>query len=46
MKKYKCWVTIEEIDEEEGTYEDVGEPEAIGEFDTLEEAEEFVAALA
>ena len=45
MKKYKVWIAIEEINEEEDFYEDVGMPESLGEFDTLEEAKEFVEVL-
>jgi len=45
MKKYKVWIVIEAIDEKEDFYEDVGMPESLGEFDTLREAEEFVATL-
>jgi hypothetical protein len=45
MKKYKVWAEIEEIDEEEDIFERVGGPDLIGEFDTPEEAEEFVASL-
>jgi len=41
MKKYKVWIHVEEIDEEEDTYEDVGLPEELGVFSTLEEAEQF-----
>ena len=37
-KVYKVWVHVEEIDEDEGHYEDVGIPESIGEFETQEEA--------
>jgi len=45
MKKYKVWIVIENINEEEDFYEDVGMPESLGEFDTLEEAKEFVTDL-
>ena len=39
MKRYKVWVEIEEIDEEEGTYEDLNAPRStITEYNTLEEA--------
>lgn len=42
-KKYKLWIEIEEIDEENDTYEDVTRgggvlPAPIGEFATLDEA--------
>lgn len=39
--KYKVWVEIEDQD----IYEDVGEPMSAGEFDTLEEAQEFQESL-
>lgn len=39
-KVYKVWVDIEEIDEDEGHYEDLGMPiSTITEYDTLEEAQ-------
>lgn len=38
---FKVWVSIEEIDEVEEIYEDVGEPWAVGEFPTLQEAEDL-----
>ena len=42
MRVYKIWIEIEEIDEENGVYEDAAEPISIGgEFDTLEEAIAF-----
>lgn len=36
---FKVWIHIEEIDDDADLCEDVGEPWAVGEFDTLEEAE-------
>ena len=42
---YKVWVHIEEIDEERDHCVDVAEPECIGTFEKLEEAENFVSAL-
>ena len=45
-KIYKVWIEIEEIDEEEGTYEDYSTPHSVGgEFETPEEAEALVASL-
>ncbi len=44
--KYKVWVHIEEIDEENDHYEDVGMPISVGEYDLLSEAAEQVATLA
>ena len=44
-KEYKVWAHIELTDEDNDIYEDVGEPESLGQFDTLEEAEEFVGNL-
>ena len=42
MKKYKVWVEIEEIDEENDSYINMEEPVSVGgEFDTEEEAREF-----
>ena len=43
-KKYKVWVSIEEIDEEKDHYEDTAYVDC-GEFDTLEEAQEHTKAL-
>ena len=45
MKTYKIWVHIEEIDEDNDSYEDQGLPESCGEFGTLEEAESKVASI-
>ena len=45
MKKYKVWVSIEEVDEEEGTTENIGEPEELDEFDDLDTAQDAVANL-
>jgi len=33
--KFKIWIHIEEINEEENSYQDVGEPISIGEFNSL-----------
>jgi DNA-directed RNA polymerase subunit RPC12/RpoP len=38
---FKVWIHIEEINEDSDVYADVGEPWGVGEFDTLEEAEEL-----
>jgi hypothetical protein len=43
--KFKVWVHIEEIDEEEDLYEDVDLPFSVGEFDTVEEAEKLCEAI-
>jgi hypothetical protein len=40
-KYYKVWAYLEEIDESENHYEDIGSPLSIGEFKTPEEAETF-----
>ena len=45
MITYKVWVQIEKCDSTIWDYTDTGEPEFLGEFDTLEEAQEFVAEL-
>ena len=44
-EKYNVWVTIEVADEDEDTYEDYDLPEKLGEFDTADEAIEFVAGI-
>ena len=44
-KTYKVWVYIEEHDEDEDEYQDIDLPEDLGEFETLEEATEFVSKL-
>lgn len=36
--KFKVWVHVEEINEDEDYYQDVGEPISIGEFDDYWEA--------
>ncbi|MDR3715925.1 MAG: hypothetical protein P4L51_24195 [Puia sp.] len=41
MKKYKIWIEIEEMDEDDDYYSDIGEPVSCGLFDTLEEAVAF-----
>lgn len=45
MKTYKVWIEIEEIDEENDSYLNKGEPMSIGEFASLEEAEMFQRTL-
>jgi hypothetical protein len=42
---FKVWIHIEEIDEDEDLYEDVDIPYAVGEFNTLEEAEKLRDAI-
>lgn len=42
---YKVWVHVEEIDEDGDSYEDIGLPDSIGEFNTIEEAESLVSEL-
>jgi len=43
--KYKVWVSIEEIDEENDHYEDLAGPDPLGEFDRLQDAAGFVRSL-
>ncbi len=43
--KFKVWVHIEEINEDEGYYQDVGEPISIGEFKNLDYAVDLVEAV-
>ena len=43
--KFKVWIHIERIDEENDSYEDEGLPESVGTFDTLEEAESLVGQI-
>ena len=45
MKQYKVWVHIEEIDEENDTYEEMGMPVSESFHDTYEQAVEAVSAL-
>ena len=40
--KYKIWLHIEEIDEKNDHYEDMGEPEELACFDNLAEAEVYI----
>ena len=42
--KFKVWVHIEEINEDEDYYQDVGEPISIGEFENLDDAVDLVEA--
>jgi len=44
-KIYKIWVHIEEQDEDNDSYENADEPESLGEYITLEEAQVVVAAI-
>ena len=43
--KYKVWVHIEEIDEEADHYEDVARPIGVGEFETIEDAQQRVGDI-
>ena len=46
MKYYKVWVEIEEIDEDNYSYQDVSPfPVSLGEFDSLEEADAAIVEL-
>jgi|TARA_B100000900_G_C20418011_1_gene649738 hypothetical protein len=45
MRYYKVWVEIEEIDEENDSYLNVGEPSPIANFATFDEANMFVLTL-
>ena len=46
MKKYKIWVTVEEIDENLDHYQDVTEPISVGEeFATRLEAVEYIESM-
>jgi len=43
VKEYKVWISIEEIDEENDSWENIGEPDSLGTFDTLEQAQEYLS---
>ena len=46
MKYYKVWVEIEEIDEDNYSYQDVSPfPVSLGEFSTIEEADAAIVEL-
>lgn len=45
MSQFKVWVHIEEIDEAADKYEDVGLPEPLAIYGSLEEAQALVVAL-
>ncbi len=45
MSQFKVWVHIEEIDESADKYEDVGLPEPLASYDTLQEAQALVVEL-
>lgn len=45
MKTYKVWLHIEEYDDDEDEYTDIGLPHDAGEFATVEEAVEFVGTV-
>ena len=42
---YKVWISVEEIDEDNDHYEDVGLPDSLGEFPNFLEAANFVEGL-
>jgi hypothetical protein len=42
---YKVWLSVEQIDEENNRYEDVGLPDSLGEFQNLELADAFCRNL-
>ncbi len=44
--EYKVWVHIERHDPESDTYEDIGLPDPLGRFASLETAQAFVRTLA
>ena len=43
--KYKVWIEIEHINEDEGVYEDVGDKLSAGEYSTFDEAESIQKIL-
>ena len=43
---YKVWISIERIDEDNDSFEDVNLPESVATYDTEEEAIKFAASLA
>ncbi len=44
--KYKVWVEIEAVDDESDFYEDASNfPVCVGEFDSLEEADQAIVEL-
>lgn len=46
MVKFKVWAEIEMVDDENGIYEDCSPfPVALGEFDSIEEADQFIIEL-
>ena len=42
MPKYKIWITVEEIDEANDQYQDVGLPDSVGVYDTYDEARDVL----
>ncbi len=44
-KVYKVWGVVEEFDEAQDSYEDVSEPAMLAEFETQEEAQDFLNKL-
>ena len=43
--EYKVWVQVEEIDDEEGHFENIGDPDEFGCADTLEEAQKIAEGI-
>ena len=43
---YKVWIHIEEVNDDEDYYQDIGEPVPVGEFENLDDAVYAVADLA
>ena len=41
MKVYKVWLQVEMIDEDDGVFENVGEPTSLGAFKSLKKAEKL-----
>jgi hypothetical protein len=46
MSKYRLWLQIEEIDEDNDNYENVGEPRGAGTFVSYEDADRVIDKLA
>ena len=44
-ERFKVWATVEVIREEQDQYLDVGEPVPIGEFESFEQANDFLASI-
>jgi len=45
MKTYRVWLQIEECDEDEDEYTDVGECHLIGDFPTMGEAKGYAETI-